>query len=85
MVYYFLLLIAFAVFFSGNLLFLTLIGLLGVIHLTAWQALLIKKTGDLSRMLTNRRAMGVLLFDAMELLILIVLAVQFYPFFQAII
>ena len=45
MVYYFLLLIAFVVFFSGNLLFLTLIALLGVIHLTALQALLSKKGG----------------------------------------
>ena len=85
MVYYFLLLIAFAVFFSGNLLFLTLIALLGVIHLTALQALLSKKRGDLPRMLTTRRVTGVLLFDTVELLILIVLAVQFYPFFQAII
>jgi hypothetical protein len=84
MVYYFLLLIVFAVFFSGNLIFLTLVALLGVIHLTALQVLLSKKVVDLSRMLTTRRVTGVLLFDTLELLILIVLAVQFYPFFQAI-
>ena len=84
MVYYFLLLIVFAIFFSGNLLFLTLVALLGVVHLTALQALLSKKGGDLSRMLTNRRVTGILLFDTVELLILIVLAIQFYPFFQAI-
>jgi len=82
MVYYFLLLITFTVFFSGNLLFLTLIAVLGVLHLTALQALVDKKGRDFLQTLTTRQVAGVALFDAVELVILIVLAMQFYPFFQ---
>lgn len=76
MVHCFLLMVGFAVFFSEELLFLTLIALLGVLHLVAFQSLL---------MLTTRRIRAVLLFHVAELVELGVLAVQFHPFSRAIV
>jgi hypothetical protein len=77
--YYFLLLIAFIVFFPESIVLLTSIAILGVFHLVAFQALLGRKRNDWLGKLTNRRVAGVLLFDVVEALILIALVLEFYP------
>lgn len=81
MVYYLLLLAVFVVFYSGNLIFLTLIALLGLVHLVAFQASVGGASEKMLRKLTMRRVVGVLAFDGVEVLILLALAVQFYPMF----
>lgn len=84
-VYYFLLLIVLIVFFPGNLVLLTVIALLGLAHLGAFQAILSDRAYSLLGKLTNRRAAWVLLFDAIEVVILIALAAEFYPAFRTMI
>jgi len=81
-VYYFLLLIAFVVFFPGNLVLLTLIAVLGLVHLIAFQALLSMKKIEWLTKLTSRRVVGFLVFDVLEVLILIVILHEFYPLVQ---
>jgi hypothetical protein len=76
--YYFLLLAALIVFFPSNIVFLTLVSILGLFHLGAFWALLGRKAGNQLQKLTSRRVMGVLLFDILELAILVALAFQLY-------
>lgn len=80
--YHFLVLISYVVFFPLNILFLTLTGVLGLAHLAALQALLSNRYINWLEKLTNRRGLRVLLFDAVEFLILIALAFGFYPFMK---
>jgi hypothetical protein len=84
-VYYFLLLIVFVVFFAGNIVLSILIALLGLAHLGAFQAILRDRAYNWLGKLTNRRVAGVLLFDAIEVVILITLAAEFYPAFRTMI
>ena len=81
MVYYFLLLIAFVVFFPGDLIFLTLIALLGLTHLVAFWALMGQTASAWLQKLTTRKVSKILAFDIVELIILVALALQFYRFF----
>jgi len=77
--YYFLLLVVFVVFFPGNLIFLTLVALLGLIHLAAFQAVVSRSREKWLQQLTTRRVAGVLVFEIFEVVILVALAFQFYP------
>jgi hypothetical protein len=85
MVYYFSLLIAFGVYFSARIVFLVLVALLEILHFVALESVLSKKQGILLRVLTSQRVTGLLLFDLVELVILIAVAPQFYPYFMAVI
>ncbi len=77
--YYFLLLIGFVVFFPGDVILMVLVAMLGVLHLTAFQYLLAKKSGQWIRNLTAKRVAGVLVFDVLEVIVLVVLALRFLP------
>ncbi len=78
MAYYFILLTVFVVFYSRSVVFLMLIALLGLVHLAAFQAATGRGDKGL-QLLTKRRMAWVLGFDAIEVLILMALALQFYP------
>lgn len=84
MVYYFSLLIAFGVHFSAKIVFLVLVALLGILHFVAFESALGKKKGVLLRVLTSRRVTGLLLFDLVELAILMAVALEFYPYSMAV-
>ncbi len=78
MVYYFLLLVAFILLFPRNIVFLTFIAILGLFHLAAFQALLGRKAESSLKNLTSRGVKGFLIFDVVELAILVALAIQLY-------
>ena len=82
-VYYFLLLVALVIYFPGNLFFLTLIAILGLVHLATFQAVLGKRGDSWLAKMTNRRVAGLLLFDILELFVLIDLASVSYTWIQA--
>jgi len=79
---YFLLLVAFAVFFPSNLVLLTVMALLGLVH---FQALVGGMRANWLQKLTAGRVAGLLVFDVLEIVFLLILAFGFYPFFQALI
>ena len=80
--YYFLLLVALIVFFPTNLLFLTLVAILGLFHLGVFWALLDRKAEKRLENLTSRGVKEVLMFDVAELAILVALAFQLYIVLQ---
>lgn len=81
MVYYFLLLIVLVVYFPSDTFLLTIIASLGLIHLAGLQALLGRAGGKWLQTLTVRRVTGVLIFDSLELVVLVGIVFQFYPYF----
>ncbi len=81
--YYFLLLVALVIYFPSNLFFLTIIAILGLVHLAAFQAVLGKRGDSWLASMTNRRVAGLLLFDIAELFVLTVLASVSYTWIQA--
>jgi uncharacterized protein YhhL (DUF1145 family) len=81
--YYFLLLIALVIYFPSNLIFLTLIAILALVHLATFQAVMGKRAETWLVNMTNRRAAGLLIFDILELFVLIVLASVSYSWIQA--
>ncbi len=80
-VYYFLLLIAFAIFFPTDLVFLTLIAVLSIAHLAAFQAAVTKAMEGWLQKLTLQRITGILVFDILEIVFLVALALKFYSMF----
>lgn len=81
-VYYLLLLVALVIYFPSNLFFLTLIAILGFVHLATFRALLGKRGDSWLAKMTNRRVAGLLLFDILELFVLTVLASVSYTWIQ---
>lgn len=76
--YYFLLLVVFVVLFSGSIVFLTLIAILGLLHLVAFQGFVVGRGEKWLQSLTSRAVAGVLIFDFLEIVVLVFLASQFY-------
>jgi hypothetical protein len=78
MAYYFLLLVAFVLFLPGDLIFLTLIAVIGLAHLVAFWALMGETASAWFRDLTKHTVSKILAFDVVELVVLLVLALRFY-------
>jgi hypothetical protein len=85
LVYYFLLFIAFAVYFPRDLVFLTLIAAMGLTHLVAFWAMMGQTASAGLQGPSTRSVSTVLVFDIVELVILVFLALQLYPFFLSLI
>jgi hypothetical protein len=67
------------------LVFPTLIAAMGLTHLVAFWAMMGQTASAGLQSLSTRSVLTVLVFDIVELVILVVLALQLYPFFLSLI